>query len=603
METEIFGTTYEKNSLIFEEGQPGEEMYIIQSGAVEISRRTGDGVEVIAILEKGELFGEMSLISAAPRTATAKAIHSSRLLPISQKSLLERGRKDPSVFLHMLRIMIANLRAADVVYRNVANRIITASQVEDEEGPQEATSAPGVVPDQPTDMPADEGMDWDPASLVSFKPGEVIFSEGTPGEEMYIVIKGSVRFYQGEGEERRELSVVTPGEIFGEMAIISEAPRSATAIADSATTLAMVKRDELQDLIKTRPEIALYLTKNIIRRIRAKREVIEHPAEHLAAARQIWRPLLKKDKVKVAFVSLSTCAGCSAVLLDDQLLAEVFKHVEVVYCPILMDKESIPEVDVAIVDGLVRLKDDVEVLAETRAKSRYLVAWGTCATYGGIPMGANRFEPEELLAETYGHATDAFAYYLSGQAGVDPESSYQKHENVALLRQASRLSAFERVDFSIPGCPPNPELLLNLVMELKSQPPAKLKPIVCAECRRKPAKDEVSALGISPIAGADPGKCLTSLGVACMGFVTKGGCGAPCTSNGLPCWGCRGPSSQVVKKITEGGYYEELFAKGLSQRCKMDEALSRERIRVLRRQGHALYDFDQETSGTMQRCR
>ena len=58
-----------------------------------------------------------------------------------------------------------------------------------------------------------------------------------------------------------------------------------------------------------------------------------------------------------------------------------------------------------------------------------------------------------------------------------------------------------------------------------------------------------------------------------------------------------------MKKIFDGESYEEVFAKGLSQRCKVDEATARERVRTFKRQGHALYDFDHITSGTILRCR
>ena len=606
MEEEIFGSVYEKNSLIFEQGQAGGEMYIIQSGGVEISRRTGERDEVLAILGKGDFFGEMALINDEPRSATVRTIQRSRLLPITKQSLLERGGKDPSVFLHIIRALIIKLKNAGTASLGIEDMSMPDPRSADmgslpEKKAEPAAAAQGALPD--ASLPDKQSVDWDPDSLVSFNPGDSIFRQGDQGDEMFIIIKGMVRICQGEGEDRQELFAWGPGEFFGEMAIISDAPRSATAVSDTESLLVRIRRAELHDLIRTRPEIALHITRTLISRLQAQQSVLEGPQEHLEVARRIWRPALKKKKIRVSLVSLSTCAGCSSVLLDDQLLEKLFKYTRIVYCPILMDRETIAEADVAIVEGLVRLRDDMEALDEARTKSRYLVAWGTCAVYGGIPSHANRFEPEELIAETYGQTVDAFAYYLSGKSGIDPEATYQEHEDVALLRQANRISAFERVDYAIPGCPPNPELLLSLIAEFIGEQPGRAKAVVCGECGRKPSKDGGGCLNISPMPGADPGVCLTSLGLACMGFVTRGGCGAPCTSNGLPCWGCRGPSTAVMKKITGGEYYEELFAKGLSQRCKVDEATARERVRTFRRQGHALYDFDHITTGNILRCR
>jgi len=611
MEEEIFGSVYEKNALIFEQGQTGREMYIIQSGAVEISRMAGDKDEVLAILGKGDFFGEMALINDEPRSATVRSIQRSRLLPITKQSLLERGVKDPSVFLHIIRALIVKLKHGKNISAAIEDMILTDSQLADEYPQPEITIEQPPVVQPPVAKPAvpsapvpdKQAVAWDPGNLVSFNDGDTIFCQGDHGDEMFIIVKGMVRICVGEGEDRHELFTWGAGEFFGEMAIISDAPRSAAAIADGETLLVRIKRAELHELIRTKPEIALHITRTLIRRLQERQSVLESPRKHLEIASRIWRPVLKKKKIKVSMISLSTCAGCSSVLLDDRLLEKLFQYTKIVYCPILMDRETIAEADVAIVEGLVRLRDDMETLREARTKSRYVVAWGTCAAYGGVPGHANRFEPEELIAETYGQTVDAFAYYLSGKTGVDPESTYQNHENIALLRLASRISAFERIDYVIPGCPPNPELLLSLVTELVGEEPPKAKAVLCGECGRKPSKDGGGCLTVSPIPGADPGICLTSLGLACMGFVTRGGCGAPCTSSGMPCWGCRGPSAMVMKKIAEGEYYEEVFAKGLSQRCKVDEAAARERVRTFRREGHALYDFDHMTTGNIQRCR
>ena len=66
--------------------------------------------------------------------------------------------------------------------------------------------------------------------------------------------------------------------------------------------------------------------------------------------------------------------------------------------------------------------------------------------------------------------------------------------------------------------------------------------------------------------------CFHSLGVLCMGFLTKGGCGAVCTRNGLPCWGCRGPAKTALKKMADGDSFEEAVIGRLVRRCRLEEA-------------------------------
>ena len=76
----------------------------------------------------------------------------------------------------------------------------------------------------------------------TFAAGETIFTEGTPGREMYVVLEGNVNIRVGD----KTLDVAGPGGIFGEMALIDSSARSATAIAKDNCTVALV--DEIQFL-------------------------------------------------------------------------------------------------------------------------------------------------------------------------------------------------------------------------------------------------------------------------------------------------------------------------------------------------------------------
>ncbi len=605
MGAEIFGSVYERNSLVFSQGDSGAEMYIIQSGAVEISRKVGGKDEVLGILSKGDFFGEIALLHDEPRSATARTVRRTRLVPITKSSLLERSRKDPTVLLHIIKELILKARRADNVLQNIAKNIMNAPEGEFEDA--KAIEKPSAPTPTLTNKPRAknnhemEAETWDNDILVTFKAGDIIFREGDEGDAMYFIEKGTVRILKGKGEDELELAELGSGDFFGEMAVISGAPRSAGAVSSSECQLVVVKSSGLLELISSRPEIGLHICRTIIRRLRQKQSAIENTDEQRATARHFWHPVLKKERIKISLVTLSSCAGCASVLLDYQILSEISKYARIVYCPILMDSETLQESDVAIVDGLVRLREDAEMLAEVRSKSRYLVAWGTCASFGGIPTEANRHDLDEIISETYGHTTDAFAYYLSGKVGAD--TAYRRHGRVALMRQAHRLDNIEKVDYFLPGCPPNTELLLQLVDELMGNGVSKVKAIVCSECRRKTTAEPVEAFQLHVPAGADPDKCLTSMGVGCMGFMTKGGCGAACSTNGVPCWGCRGPSSMVLKKILAGDRYEELFSKELSQRCRIDEAKTMEYVRSMRKRGHALNDFDHEIEGRTARYR
>ncbi len=76
--------------VIFTESSYGDEMYIIRSGKVEISRTTEHGKQILAVIEKGGFFGEMALLNDTPRTATVTAIEATTLLPLNKNSVVSK---------------------------------------------------------------------------------------------------------------------------------------------------------------------------------------------------------------------------------------------------------------------------------------------------------------------------------------------------------------------------------------------------------------------------------------------------------------------------------------------------------------------------------
>ena len=97
---------------IVREGDVGTDMYVIQSGEIAISKQTDDGERTLAILRRGEFFGEMSILESLPREASARAVGETRLLIIGQGGLLFRLRRDPTFALEMLHQLSKRLRSA-----------------------------------------------------------------------------------------------------------------------------------------------------------------------------------------------------------------------------------------------------------------------------------------------------------------------------------------------------------------------------------------------------------------------------------------------------------------------------------------------------------
>ena len=101
---------YADGDVIVREGDDSRDMYVIQSGAVLVTRQI-DGTDVkIAKLGRGNFFGEMSLLESIPRNATIRAVGETRLLVIKPGTLLLKIRRNPTFALEMLQQMSLRIR-------------------------------------------------------------------------------------------------------------------------------------------------------------------------------------------------------------------------------------------------------------------------------------------------------------------------------------------------------------------------------------------------------------------------------------------------------------------------------------------------------------
>jgi len=109
----------------------------------------------------------------------------------------------------------------------------------------------------------------DACPIWSFKPQEAIFQKGDPGEALYIVLSGKVRIYRESLEGRSKLlAYVHPSEVFGEMSLIEERPRSASAIAETPTEVLVLFRDTYFNLLRRFPRLGHNLARIIASRLR-----------------------------------------------------------------------------------------------------------------------------------------------------------------------------------------------------------------------------------------------------------------------------------------------------------------------------------------------
>jgi sulfhydrogenase subunit delta len=209
------------------------------------------------------------------------------------------------------------------------------------------------------------------------------------------------------------------------------------------------------------------------------------------------------SRPRIGVIKLASCDGCQLTLLDleDELLA-IAEKVDIVEFAEATSRRSSGPFDVLFVEGSVSTEEQAEEIARLRAVTRQLVTIGACATAGGIQALRNWMDHEEVRLTVY------------------PDPSLV--ESLALSRP---VADFVAVDAELRGCPISTaqlrEFLVALVTGRRAQLPDEA---VCLECKRR---------GVVCIAVAR--------GVACLGPVTRTGCGALCPAYGRACFGCFGP--------------------------------------------------------------
>jgi len=112
--------THADGECIVAEGSLGQEMFIVADGRVRIAKSSSAGSVTLGYVERGDFFGEMSLLESVPRAASAFAVGETRVVVIDPGTLLLKVRRDPTLALEMLkklstRLRVANARLVDVI--------------------------------------------------------------------------------------------------------------------------------------------------------------------------------------------------------------------------------------------------------------------------------------------------------------------------------------------------------------------------------------------------------------------------------------------------------------------------------------------------------
>ena len=235
-------------------------------------------------------------------------------------------------------------------------------------------------------------------------------------------------------------------------------------------------------------------------------------------------------KVKCAWFDFTCCEGCQVEMTNfGEPFLQLLDHVEVVEFREVMKEQTTDPIDVAFIEGSFTREADRARLEEIRKRAALVVAYGSCATSGGINALKNHMD------------TDEYKEYVYGKDSAMPHLDTQK---------ARPISDAIKVDFNIPGCPISRDEFLRVVTQLLHGTTKVYIPSypVCVECKLRETV------------------CRYDDNDHCLGPVARAGCGAPCPADGIPCEACRGmiddPNQEAMEKVLkENGQLPEQWAK------------------------------------------
>ena len=215
-------------------------------------------------------------------------------------------------------------------------------------------------------------------------------------------------------------------------------------------------------------------------------------------------------KPKFSIMSLTGCSGCISTLISLDVFPQFLERTNILYFPFISDVKEIKNCDIALIEGCVSEKNEINSLKKIRTCAKRVFALGSCAAFGGILS-------------------------LSEKNNAEP------------------ISNFIEIDGIIPGCPPPSKLLGNCLIKLIENKEIELiERNICATCSlngtlKLDSKTQLTKIFPNPDkinSSEENSECFLKRGILCLGPITREGCENKCIEQGIPCEGCMGPVSK-----------------------------------------------------------
>ncbi|MBN1533701.1 MAG: cyclic nucleotide-binding domain-containing protein [Spirochaetes bacterium] len=273
--------TFKKGSYIYIEGDDDvDDIYIVQSGEIALETTNKKVVRFRINAEQGEVFGLISSLSDRPRMESAYAKTDSVILIFNRESFLALLSKNADIAMKVINSFADELRAYDDMIFSIKARRENVSDdmmlfglgeyfyrqgelsyacyvyrkflslYPESSSCDEAKRKIGAIEKKgqgKMSVPRQSGVH------LAYANKQIVFCENEPGDALYLIKEGKVKIFKNVGDSQIMLSILKKGDIFGELAIVSNKTRNATAVCDGTTILIPITKENLVTMLGKSP--------------------------------------------------------------------------------------------------------------------------------------------------------------------------------------------------------------------------------------------------------------------------------------------------------------------------------------------------------------
>ena len=276
--------TFRKGEIIIKEGDVGKTLFYVQEGKAGVYVDYGKKNPFrLGFVESGEFFGEMAILEAYPRSATVVAERNISVIEIPGDDMNSFFAENPDLIIELMKLLGKRIETMSADY--IESQMLLKQLREADEGKKKSLfskikkhmdmyqSNKNQLTEPSKDLLSKELETYkDKASgeLKTLNKGMFIFREGKEEKCMYILHNGRVGIYNNyRSREEVMLSELDAVSFFGELGIISDEPRTASAVVESSgVTVEIITRDDLQQMIKECPNKVYMILRDMSYRLR-----------------------------------------------------------------------------------------------------------------------------------------------------------------------------------------------------------------------------------------------------------------------------------------------------------------------------------------------